>query len=152
MTTGLLHTVTISNRFNQLQIPVLAFQETDVYDIHRARTTGERSFRNSGSRNDWVWVAYSTSNEYGPLRGKLPGKLRGLFKIRDTGNDGKVYRLGIVQLLQASQNGGGRIADAHGLVRVFAKRQRVKPNTGLWTSRRLLARRISSRMAMEGGW
>ena len=107
-----------------MQIPVLAFQETDVYDIHRARTTGERSFRNSGSRNDWVWVAYGTSNEYGALRGKLPGKLRGLFKIRDTGNNGKVYRLAIVQLLQASQNGGGRIADAHGLVRVFAKRQK----------------------------
>ena len=111
-------------RFNQLQIPVLAFQETFVYDIHRARTTGERSFRNSGSRNNWVWVAYGTSNEYGALRGKLPGKLRVLFKIRDTGNDGKVYRLAIIQLLQASQNGGDQIADAHGLVRVFAKRQK----------------------------
>ena len=55
-------------RFNQLQIPVLAFQETDVYDIHPAWTTGERSFRNSGSRNDWVWVAYSTANEYGALQ------------------------------------------------------------------------------------
>ena len=71
-----------------------------------------------------MWVAYGTSNEYGALRGKLPGKLRGLFKIRDTGNDGKVYRLAIVQLLQASQNRGGRIADAHRLVRVFAKRQK----------------------------
>ena len=30
----------------------------------------------------------------------------------------------IVQPLQASQNGGSRIADAHGLVRVFAKRQK----------------------------
>ena len=58
-------------RFNQLQILVLAFQETDVYDKHPARTTGERSFRNSGSRNVWVWVAYGTSNEYGALRGKL---------------------------------------------------------------------------------
>ena len=111
-------------RFNQLQIPVLAFQETDVYDIHRARTTGEQSFQNSGSRNDWVWVAYCTSNEYGVLRGKLLVKPRGLFKIRKTGNDGKVYRLAIVQLLQASQNGDGHIADAHGLVRVFAKRQK----------------------------
>ena len=92
-------------RFNQLQIPVLAFQEIDVYDIHCAWTTGERSSRNSGSRNDWVSVAYSTSNEYSALRGKLSGKLRGLFKIRDTGNNGKVYRLPIVLLLQASQMG-----------------------------------------------
>ena len=111
-------------RFDQLPIPVLTCQETDVYDIHGAQTTGKQSFRNSGSWNDWVWVAYGTSNEYNALRGKQPGKLWGLFKIRDTGNDGKVYRLSIVQLLQASQNGGGRIADAHGLVRVFAKRQK----------------------------
>ena len=108
-------------QFNQLQIPVLAFQETDVYDIHRARTTGERSFRNGGSRNDWVWVALGAANEYGALRGKLPGRLRGLFKVRDTGTNGKVYRLAIVQLLQTT--GGGRISGAHGLVKVFARQQ-----------------------------
>ena len=110
-------------QFSQLEIPVLAFQETDVYDIHRARTTGERSFRNSGSRNDWVWVALGTTNEYGALRGKLPGKLQGLFKVRDTGTDGKVYRLAILQLLQ---KGAGRITDTHGLVNVFARRQTSK--------------------------
>jgi len=108
-------------QFNQLQIPVLGFQETDVYDIHRARTTGERSFRNGGSRNDWVWVALGAANEYGALRGKLPGRLRGLFKVRDTGTNGKVYRLAIVQLLQTA--GGNRISGAHGLVKVFARQQ-----------------------------
>src|SRR5437588_13094696 len=36
-------------QFNHLQIPVLAFQEKDVYDIYHARTTGEWSFRNSSS-------------------------------------------------------------------------------------------------------
>ena len=107
-----------------MQIPVLAFQETDVYDLHGAQTTSERSFRNSGSKNDLVWVAYGISDEYGALQGKLSRKLQGLFKICNTGNDGKVYRLAIVQLLQASQNGGGHIADVHGLVRVFAKRQK----------------------------
>ena len=40
----------------QLEVPVLAFQETDVYDIHRARCTGALDFRNQESRNDWVWV------------------------------------------------------------------------------------------------
>lgn len=111
----------VVEQFNQLQIPVLAFQETDVYDIHHVRTTGERSFRNGGRRNDWVWVAAGTAQEYGALRGRRPGRLRGLFKVRDTRADGKVYRLAIVQLLQAPRK-GGRITDAHGLVEVFARR------------------------------
>ena len=118
-------------QFNQLQIPVLAFQETDVFDIHHARTTGERSFRNGASRNDWVWVAVGTTNEYGALRGNLPGKLQGLFKVRDTVTDGKVYRLAIVQLLQAQQN-GGRITDAHGLVKVLTRRQTSTVTDEFW--------------------
>jgi len=36
----------------QLEIPVLAFQETDVYDVHRARCTGTHRFGNQESRND----------------------------------------------------------------------------------------------------
>jgi len=36
----------------QLEIPVLAFQESHVYNIHRARCTGALHFRNQGSRND----------------------------------------------------------------------------------------------------
>ena len=118
-------------QFNQLQIPVLAFQETDVYDIHHARTTGERSFRNGASRSDWVWVAVGTTNEYGALRGKLPGMLRGLFKVRDSVNDGRVYRLAIVQLLQAQQ-GGGCITDAHGLVKVLTRREKSRDSEEFW--------------------
>jgi hypothetical protein len=108
-------------QFNQLQIPVLAFQETNVYDTHHARTTGERSFRNGASRNDWVWVAVGTTEEYGALRGSLPGKLRGLFKVRNATN-GNVYRLAAVQLLQAQPN-AGRDTDAHGLVKVSTRRR-----------------------------
>jgi len=44
----------------QLEIPVLAFHETGIYDIHRARSTGALNFRNHGSRNDWVWVRAGT--------------------------------------------------------------------------------------------
>ena len=33
----------------QLEVPVLAFQGTDVYDIHRARCIGAPDFRNQGS-------------------------------------------------------------------------------------------------------
>jgi hypothetical protein len=56
----------------QLEIPVLAFQETEIYDIHRARCTGALNFRNHGSRNDWVWVRAGTEDMYGALRGRLP--------------------------------------------------------------------------------
>jgi len=38
----------------QLEIPVLGFQEADVYEIHRAQSTGNIPFRNQGSRNVWV--------------------------------------------------------------------------------------------------
>ena len=41
--------------FAQLEIPVSDFQEPDRFQIHRARCTGTRAFRNGGSRNDWVW-------------------------------------------------------------------------------------------------
>ena len=35
----------------QLEVPVLTFHEADVYEIHRARSTGTLHFRNQGSRN-----------------------------------------------------------------------------------------------------
>jgi len=67
----------------QLEIPVLAFQETEIYDIHRARCRGAFNFRNHRSRNDWVWVWARTEDMYGALWGRLPAKLISLFKIRD---------------------------------------------------------------------
>jgi len=36
----------------QLEVPVLTFQEADVYEIHGARSTVTLHFRNQGSRND----------------------------------------------------------------------------------------------------
>jgi len=38
--------------FAKLEIPVPDFQETDRFQIHPARCTGTRAFRNGGSRND----------------------------------------------------------------------------------------------------
>jgi len=38
--------------FAPLEIPVADFQETDRFQIHRARCTGTMAFRNGGSRND----------------------------------------------------------------------------------------------------
>jgi len=40
----------------QLEMPLFAFQETNVCDIHRAGCTGGYQFPNQESRNDWVWV------------------------------------------------------------------------------------------------
>ena len=40
--------------FTHLEIPVADFQETDVFQIHRACSTGTKAFRSGGPRNDWV--------------------------------------------------------------------------------------------------
>ena len=60
----------------QLEIPVLAFQDNDVYDIHGALCTGPHRFRNQESWNDWVWVQARSEELYGALRGRLPARLR----------------------------------------------------------------------------
>ena len=100
----------------QLEVPVLAFQETDVYDIHRARYTGTLDFRNQGSRNDWVWVLAGDGEMYGALRGRLPAKLLALFRIRNPTCDSTVQRLASVQM--RSLVNSGRASDVHGLVTV----------------------------------
>ena len=80
----------------QLEVPVLAFQEADVYYIHRARCTGALDFRNQGSQNDWVWVQAGDEEMYGALRGRLPAKLLQLFVIRNPTCDGRVRCLASV--------------------------------------------------------
>jgi len=102
----------------QLEIPVLAFQEADVYQIHCARSTGDLHFRNQGSRNDWVWVQAGTEEMYGALRGRLPAKLVALLKIRDyrCGNRDTVRWVTSVQMLTPVNS--GRLSDQHGLVTV----------------------------------
>src|SRR5437588_5450376 len=64
-----------------LEIPILAFQENDVYDIHWARSTGVSLFQNQACCNDWVWVQTGGEEMYGVLRGRLPGKLIALIKL-----------------------------------------------------------------------
>jgi len=78
-----------------LEIPVQAFQETEIYHIHRVRCTGAHNFRNHGSRNDWVSVRAGTEYIYGALQGRLPAKLVALFKIRDYGCEIRVRRLAV---------------------------------------------------------
>ena len=100
----------------QLEVPVLTFQETDVYDIHPARCTGALDFRNQGSRNDWVWVQAGDEEMYGTLRGRLPAKLLALFKTWNPTWDGRVGRLASVQMLNPVSSGCA--SDVHGLVTV----------------------------------
>jgi len=99
----------------QLEIPVLAFQETDIYDIDRARCTGTDQFRNQESRNDWVWGQAGSEEMYGALTARLPAKLVALVKIRDCSQD-TVRRLAGVQML--SPVNSGRPSDIHSLVTV----------------------------------
>jgi len=103
----------------QLEIPVLALQETEIYDIHCAQCTGALTFRNHGSRNDWVWVRAGTEDMYGTLRGRLPAKLFALFKIRDYRCEDRVRHLAGVQFVSAVNS--GRISDVHSLVTVQMK-------------------------------
>jgi len=103
----------------QLEIPVLAFQEMEIYDIHHARCRGALNFRNHGSRNDWVWVRAGTEDMYGALRGRLPAMLVALFIIRDDRFEDRVRRLAGVQFVSTVNT--GRISDIHSLVTVQMK-------------------------------
>jgi hypothetical protein len=100
----------------QLEIPVPAFQESEVYDIHRARCTGAGLFRNQTSRNDCVLICTAGEEMYGALRGRLPAKLIALFKLRDYRQPDTVHRLACVQYMNVVNS--GRPLDVHGLVTV----------------------------------
>jgi len=100
----------------QLQIRVVAFQESDVYNIDRARCMGTLHFRNQGSCNDCVWVQAGSEEMYGALRGCLPAKLVALFTIRDYIRENAVRWVAALQILSAVNSGFS--FDIHGLVAV----------------------------------
>jgi len=99
-----------------LKIPVVAFQESHVYEIHHTRCTDALDFRNQGSRNDWVWVQAGSGEMYGALRGRLLAKLVALFKIRDYTCENAVRRIAAFRMLSAVNSGFP--SDIHGLVTV----------------------------------
>jgi len=103
--------------FAQLEIRVPEVQETDRFQIHRARCTGTRAFRNGGSRNDWVWVQTGGEANYGDLRGRVVARLLGLFKIRNILSEAAaVHRLALVRILDLIN--GGRFHIPSGQLRV----------------------------------
>ena len=101
----------------QLEIPVLAFQESGVYNMHRARCTGTRLFHNKAIRNDWVWIYAGDEHTYCALRGRLPARLIALFKMWSVYmQEDTVCRLSVVQFLRVVDS--GRPSDTHSLVTV----------------------------------
>ena len=107
--------------FNQLEVPVPAFNDPHEYDIHHIRCVD--SFRHQGRRHDWVWIKAGEENQFGALRGRLPGQVESLFKIRDP-NSGYSHRLAIARMLRPGPDGGS-VDPYHGLVKVH--RARGKP-------------------------
>jgi len=100
--------------FAQLEIPVPDFQETEMFQIHRARCTGIKAFRNGGSRNDWVWVQTAGEANYGDLRGGVVAQLLALFKIRNILSEAAaVHRLALVCILDPINGSGFHIPSGH---------------------------------------
>jgi len=106
--------------FAQLQIPVADFQETDRFQIHRARCTGTKAFCNGGPRNDSVWAQTGGEANYGDLRGRVVARLPALFKIRNIlGEAGAVHRLALLCILDPVNSGRFHIASGHTVTTVY---------------------------------
>ena len=104
-------------QFRHLEIPVPDFQDTDVFQIHRAHCTGTKAFRNGGPRNNWVCVHTGGDVSYGDLRGRVVARLLGLFQITNVlSGAGDVHRLAFVRILNPV--GAGRFHRRSGHIRV----------------------------------
>ena len=87
-------------QFTHLEITIPDFQDTDVFQIHRARRTGRKAFRNHCSRSDSVWVQAGGEECYGDRRKHIVARLLALFKIRNVLSGARdVYRIGLVPIL-----------------------------------------------------
>jgi len=100
--------------FAQLEIPVANFQETDRFQIHWARCTGTKAFRNGGPRNDSVWVQTGGEANYGDLREQVVARLLALLKIRNILSEaGAIHQLALVCILDPVNRGRFHIASGH---------------------------------------
>ena len=66
-------------QFAHLEFPFSDFPEADVFQIHRARWTGTKTFRNGYARNDWIWVQTGREESNWDLRGGAVLPLLALF-------------------------------------------------------------------------
>jgi len=101
-------------QFTHLEIPVADFQESDVFQIHQARSTRTMAFRRGGPRNDWVWIQVGGEDSYGDLRGREVAQLLALFKIRNVFNEAAgVQRLALLCVLDPINSGRFHLASGH---------------------------------------
>ena len=101
-------------QFTHLEIPVADFQETDVFQIHRARSTGTMAFRSGGPRNDWVWIQAGGEDSYGYLRGRGVAQVSALFKIRNVFSEAAgVWCLALLRVLDPINSGRFYLATGH---------------------------------------
>ena len=83
-------------------------------DVHRARCTGTKAFRNGGSRNDWVWVQTGGEANYGDLGGRVVARLLAPFKIRNILSEAAaVHRLALVRRHDLINGGRFHIPSGH---------------------------------------
>jgi len=104
--------------FPQPEIPVAHFQETERFQIHRARCTGTKAFRNGGPRNDWVGVQTGGEANSGDLQGRVVPRLLAPFTIRNILIEVEaLHRLALVGILYPVNSGRFHIVSGHIRVR-----------------------------------
>ena len=67
----------------ELEITVVAFQKSYVYNMHRARCAGSGLFHNHVSRINCAWILTADEDIYGVLRAHLTAWPLALFKMSD---------------------------------------------------------------------
>jgi len=108
-------------QFTHLEIPVANFQETDVFLIHRACSTGTMAFCSCGPRNDWVWIEAGKEDSYGDLLRLRVAQLLALFVIRNVFSEAAGVRcLSLLQVLDPINSGRFHHASEH--IRVGKRR------------------------------
>jgi len=101
-------------QFTHLEIPVADFQETDVFQIHRARNTRTMACHSGGPRNDWVWIQPGGQDSYGDLRGRGVAQLLALFKIRNVFSEAAgVRRIALLRVLDRINSDRFHLASGH---------------------------------------
>jgi len=100
--------------FTHLEIPVANFQETDVFQIHRACSTRTMAFRSGGPRNYLVWIQVGKEDSYGDLQRWRVAQLLALFKIKKVVSQGaSVRRQALLRVLDPINSGTFHLTSGH---------------------------------------
>jgi hypothetical protein len=106
--------------YNTLSIPVTVMGTVEDQKRMPVRWTGNRPWRAIyPPRKDIVFIWMDNITRYGALQGRLPARLRCLFKTVEPMSK-KTHRLAIVETFEPEN--GGSLGEDHGLVTVAMKR------------------------------